>query len=66
VVKKGIGKGEEKVGTIHLFSYDCFWERECLEGYCVWSFTNFEMKISRVLYHIIVFPKSYLLLELKL
>lgn len=63
---KGVGKGEEKMDTIHLLSQCCFGGTECLEAHCVLGFWNLVMKIGGVVYHTVSFPNCSLLLYLKL
>jgi len=60
-----VDKVEKKV-DIHLLSHCSFEGPKCLEVYYVLSFTKFGMKIGGVWYHVFVFSKSPLFLELKL
>jgi len=59
-------KVEEKVNIIHLLLRCWLLRFECLRSHSVLSFVNFGMKIREIVYHVVVFPKSLILFELKL
>jgi hypothetical protein len=64
--EKGVGKGEEKVDTIHLLSQCCFrGNRMFGTSLCV-EFLDLIMKIGGVVNHVLSFPNCPLLPDLKL